>query len=153
MAFRTLIMTVVAAGLVLAAPAAHAGIAIDLNAIEAIESGGDPNAVNVATGCYGICQISQICLQDYNQFHGTRYAVKDLFRPEINERIARWYFQRIEQMLIHSRIPVTLTTVIASYNWGIGNVAEWARQGMRFEDLPAETRRYIGKYRALTRPA
>jgi len=154
MAVKTLrIIGVAMACMALSLSAAHAEPTINLQAIKIIESDGDPKAVNFETGCYGAYQISEICLKDYNQFHGSHYTVKDLFRPEINEMIAAWYFQRIEQMLTHYHIPVNMTTVLASYNWGIGRVVAWAREGMKFEDLPSETRRYIAKYQKLTQPA
>jgi len=132
--------------------AAHAETTIDLQAIKTIESGGDPHAANVASGCYGLYQISEICLKDYNELHSSHYTIKDLFRPAINEMIAAWYFGRIKQMLASYGIPINPTTVLASYNWGIGHVAAWAEKGMMFEELPLETRRYIEKYHALTRP-
>jgi hypothetical protein len=154
MVVKALRMVVVAtAWMMLSFSAAHAETTIDLQAIKTIESGGDPYAVNVETGCYGLYQISEICLKDYNQLHSSHYIIKDLFRPEINEMIASWYFGRIREMLASYEIPINLTTVIASYNWGIGRVAVWANKGMRFEELPAETRHYIKKYRTLTRPA
>jgi hypothetical protein len=133
--------------------AAHAEPVLDLGAIKTIESQGDPSAVNVATGCYGLYQISAICLEDFNQYHGSGYAIEDLFKPAVNEMIASWYFGRIKEMLISYGVPVNLTTLIASYNWGIGHVVAWAKNGMRFEELPAETRRYIKMYLGLTRPA
>lgn len=154
MAVKALWMFVVAmAWMIFSFSAAHAEITIDLKIIKTIESGGDPYAVNVETGCYGIYQISEICLKDFNQFHHSHYVIKDLFRLAINEKIASWYFGRIKEMLASYGIPINLTTLIASYNWGIGHVAAWAKKGMRFEELPVETRRYIKKYLGLTRPA
>ncbi len=154
MAVKALGMSVIAmAWMMCSFSAAHAETTIDLEAIKTIESGGDPQAVNVETGCYGLYQISEICLADYNQRRHSRYVIEDLFRPEINETIASWYFERIKEMLARYRIPINTTTLIASYNWGIGHVAAWAKEGMRFEQLPAETRRYIKKYLALTSPA
>lgn len=142
------ISVVVLVGFLLFIPLAHAQPAIDLKIIGMIESGGDPYAVNVATRCYGLYQISEICLEDYNEAHQSRYAIKDLFRAEINERVASWYFMRISEMLHAYHIPVTVATLIASYNWGIGHVRTWFEQGMKPEGLPAETRRYISKYKA-----
>ncbi len=129
-------------------PAACAGapLAIDLQAIRLIESSNVPDAVNEATGCYGLYQISEICLEDFNQIQGTEYRISDLFDPRVNEQIASWYFRRIAQMLAHFDIPVTLTTVLASYNWGIGHVVSWYRGGAAPQELPRETRRYLDKY-------
>ena len=135
---------------IFSSPAARAETAIDLAIIRTIESGGDPSAVNFASGCYGLYQISEVCLEDYNQQHDSHYKIRDLFKPAINEMIASWYFARIAEMLRAYRIPVTVTTLIASYNWGIGRVAAWSREGMSEEALPKETRRYIEKYMLLS---
>jgi soluble lytic murein transglycosylase-like protein len=135
----------------LLSPLAHAETAVDLSIIKTIESNGDPTVVNYGSGCYGLYQISEVCLKDYNQQHDSHYRVRDLLKPSVNHRISSWYFGRIREMLASLGIPINLITMIASYNWGIGNVAEWAQGGMRFKELPLETRRYIRKYIELTR--
>ncbi|MFH1577919.1 MAG: lytic transglycosylase domain-containing protein [Candidatus Omnitrophota bacterium] len=131
--------------------AAHAEVVIKLQAIKTIESSGNPNAFNFRTRCYGLYQISEICLRDFNRGNKTKYEPKDLFNPLINEMVASWYFKRVRQMLISYKIPVSVVTLLASYNWGIGNVVRWYRGGTRVEELPGETRRYIKKYQELTR--
>ena len=130
--------------------ALQAQLNIDFRAIQSIESGGNPAAFNQRTRCYGLYQISEICLQDYNQMNGTSYRPADLFDPGLNSAVAGWYFNRISSMLDHFGIAENLTTVIASYNWGIGNVIRWYRQGADFSDLPSETRGYIRTYISLT---
>ena len=119
---------------------------IDLQAIKAIESSGNPFAFNARTKCYGLFQISEVCLQEFNQLEKKQYQPRDLFDPAINEEIADWYFQRLQYMLSYYDVKVTVATLIASYNWGIGNVVRWYRSGARPEALPAETRDYIDKY-------
>jgi len=128
---------------------AHAEVVINLQAIKTIESSGNPYAFNSRTKCYGLYQISEICLEDFNQINKTNYEPDDLFDPLVNEMIASWYFKRLKQLLNFYNIPVSLTTILASYNWGIGNVVEWYRDRARFEELPEETRRYIEKYKEL----
>ncbi len=145
--FATLIILVAA---VYPASRGFAQVSIDFQAIQSIESGGNPAAFNDRTRCYGLYQISEICLQDYNQVNGTQYLPGDLFNPGVNASIAGWYFERINFMLDHYAVPRSLTTVIACYNWGIGNVVKWYRQGADFAALPWETRAYIRKYLALT---
>lgn len=133
-----------------AAGPASAQVPVDMRAIMAIESSGDPLAFNRATRCYGLYQISEICLEEFNRFHGTAYAPEELFDPGLNERIAGWYFLRIRDMLDAYGIPATIVTVIACYNWGIGRVRDWCAQGGRFEQLPRQTREYIRRYLDLT---
>jgi hypothetical protein len=140
---------VTTAGILFFVSGASAEVIISLEAIKTIESGGNPYAVSESTKCYGLYQISEICLKDYNEENHTRYSLKDLFKPAVNQMIASWYFKKIGKILSYYNIPITLTTIIASYNWGIGNAREWVRRGMKFEELPAETRGYIKKYAAL----
>ncbi|MCX6340128.1 MAG: lytic transglycosylase domain-containing protein [Candidatus Aureabacteria bacterium] len=127
-------------------PQAHAGLAINMKVIQSIESNGDPFAFNPQTKCYGLYQISEYCLVEFNRAHGTRYMPNDLFNPRINEMIAVWYFARLQQLPDSYNIPISITTIIALYNWGIGNVVRWHRNGASFEDLPEPTQLYIERY-------
>jgi soluble lytic murein transglycosylase-like protein len=131
----------------------QADVVINLAAIKTIESDGNPYALNQRTNCYGLYQISKVCLQDFNQSHKTNYASQDLFDPRINETVAKWYFQEVKRMLNHYEIPISLDTIIAAYNWGIGNVVNWYDNGADFTQLPLETRSYIEKYQRITTAA
>ncbi len=130
---------------------AYAELAINLSAIKTIESDGNPLAFNSRTRCYGLYQISEICLRDFNEMNHAQYAPADLFDPLLNEKIASWYFKRLHQLLNAYKIPVSFTTLLAAYNWGIGNVAQWYKNGAASEDLPKATQRYIAKYESLSR--
>lgn len=123
---------------------------IDLEIIKKIESDGNALAFNERTKCYGLYQISQVCLEDFNQVCEAAYTTQDLFDPVINEKIARWYFRRLEELLLYFKIPVSGAYLIASYNWGVGNVVRWHRAGALIESLPQETRNYIEKYKRLS---
>jgi hypothetical protein len=123
--------------------------AIDLEVIKTIESEGNRLAFNSRSKCYGLYQISEICLLDFNQINKTSYVPAELFDPHINRMIAGWYFKRIQRMLAYYKIPVSATTLIASYNWGIGNVVKWQRNEGKFNNLPKVTKRYIARYRKL----
>lgn len=140
---------IIVLALSMASPAL-AEMRIDLNAIKVIESSNNPLAYNAKTRCYGLYQISEICLKEYNERHKSAYKPKHLFNPLLNKMIAAWYFKRIEQMLIFYKIPVTIPTVLACYNWGIGNVARWHENGAQFKNLPKMTQIYIGKYKQLS---
>jgi soluble lytic murein transglycosylase-like protein len=128
---------------------ARAEITINLAAIKTIESDGNAYAFNQRTKCYGLYQISEICLKDFNLAHQTDYTGQDLFIPMVNEAVAAWYFAELKRMLDYYEIPVSLSTVIAAYNWGIGNVVKWHKNGADFTQLPQETRNYIEKYQRL----
>lgn len=138
------------AGAVLFSSIANAEVVIQLQAVKIIESSGNPNAFNSRTRCYGLYQISEICLREFNQINKTNYEPADLFDPFINEALASWYFKRLKQLLNFYNIPVSITTLLASYNWGIGNVSRWYKDTAVLDALPKETRRYIQKYQELT---
>ena len=117
---------------------------INLEVIKMIESNGDPFAYNERTRCYGLYQISEICLEEYNQFNKTNYNITNLFMPEIAEKIARWYFEvRIPQMLKYYHKPVTVENCIIAYNAGIQAVVKGY--------TPKETRVYLRKYAQLAK--
>jgi soluble lytic murein transglycosylase-like protein len=115
---------------------------IDLNIIAQIESSNNPLAINRRTQCYGLYQISQVCLTEYNQFHKADYTKIDLLNPDVNFQIAKWYIEkRIPQMLKYYRKPITVENLILAYNAGI----RWVLKGK----VPKETQKYIKKYRRL----
>lgn len=124
---------------------------IDIDKIVMIESSGNPDAYNRRSGCIGLMQINpQAAMLDFNYYHSKQFTRQDLFDPQINIRIGKWYIsERIPTMLRHYGIPVTEETVIASYNWGIGHVKKWHKRGMIFAELPTETQNYIIKYRGI----
>jgi hypothetical protein len=125
--------------IVYAEPTTRTGI--DLNRIIQIESSGNPLAYNKKSRCRGLCQISEITLKEWNNFHPhQKYTSQDLFNPNVNIKIADWYLgQRIPQMLRYYHKPITITNLIIAYNAGIAYV----RHGW---DIPAETKDYLRKY-------
>lgn len=121
---------------------------IDKNLVIKIESGGNPLAFNSGTKARGLMQITPIALKEWNNLNpGRQYKEKDLFVPEVNTEIGTWLLdQRIPKMLNTYKIPINAETVLASYNWGIGNVKNWHRRGADPEELPEETQNYLSKY-------
>jgi len=98
---------------------------IDLNIIEFIESSHNPMAYNSTTQAVGLYQITPICLADYNQLQHTNYTKQDLFNPNINRRIAKWYIEiRIPVLLRHYKKEVNVRNVIYAYHDGIGNLVK-----------------------------
>ena len=123
---------------------------MDMAKIAMIESSGNVLAHNKKDDSRGLYQITPICLKEYNNFHPKAgYSMDDLWNASISTKIAKWYLQkRIPQMLKAYKIPVNTTTVIASYNWGIGGVVKWYRSGADFNKLPKVTVDYLRKYGA-----
>lgn len=116
---------------------------IDLNKIITIESAGNPRAYNRYSNARGLCQITPVCLKDYNLFHKVKYSSNDLFTLAINKVIASWYLEiRIPQLLRHYGKEVNTRNILVSYNAGISYV-------VRNKPLPKETRGYIKKYNRL----
>jgi soluble lytic murein transglycosylase-like protein len=119
-----------------------------LPALIQTESSGDPGAVNEATGARGLAQITPIAWKDLVQWHPEKYGgldyERDIFNPEVATEAARDYLAIIMRYLDNANLPVNLDNVLASYNWGIGNLKE---KGLN--KAPKETREYIAKIRAL----
>lgn len=117
--------------------------AINLEAIQQIESGGNAKAYNDRSHAAGLYQITPICLEDYNRCTASNVRLADLFDPATNERIARWYFRQIDKYLDHYRIEKTDQNRIIAYNAGIGTLVKGAA-------IPQETLNYINKYNRIT---
>lgn len=125
---------------------------INLEAIAAIESNGDPKAFNEKTGSVGKFQIRQICLDDYNAIQGMNLTMEDMKNPFKSERVASWYLtERLPKLLEHYGVPVTTLTVCLAYNWGPSNVSKWYKAAdkqelQRLSNVPRESVNYYRKY-------
>lgn len=82
-----------------------------------IESTFNPLAVN-QEGSWGMFQISQGVLDDYNFWHmlGTQYMQADLFDPAIAAKVASWQMARLLSQCDH-----IIQGAVRSYNGGFGN--------------------------------
>lgn len=127
-------------------PAVSAGI--DFEAIQTIESKGDPLAVSSRTKKKierGLYQVSEDALRDYNEAHGTTIKPRQLFDRRINGSVAQWYMLvRIPQMLRAYHAPVTRENMIIAYNAGISYF-------IHKKKIPRRTRKYIRDYNSITR--
>lgn len=114
---------------------------INLNRIINIESHGNARAYNKGSGARGLCQITPICLKEWNNFHKSeQYSLDDLWNAEINKRIATWYLEiRIPQMLKHFGLEINYRNIIICYNAGINYL-------VKNKPLKVETINYIKKY-------
>ena len=119
---------------------AYAGY-MDLGKIIRIESNGNSRAYNRNSKARGLCQITPICLKEWNNFHPReKYTLNDLWNAEINKKIATWYLEvRIPQMLRHYGFEVNVRNMIICYNAGIGYL-------VGHKQLKKETVDYIAKY-------
>ena len=116
---------------------------IALDAIVAIESGGDAAAVG-AVGERGLCQIRESTWHEWTECMGQRWDFDAAFDPGINRAVAHYGLNtRIPQMLSVYGISDTVAHRLAAYHWGIGNLFR-ARQAARA--LPEQVQQYIRRY-------
>ena len=117
-----------------------------VKAVIQAESNGYSKAVS-NMGAKGKMQIMPETLRDYNKKHKTNYTEEDLMNPITNEKIGRWYLvDRLPKIIDYKKIPLSLYTVLASYNRGAENVREWIiKQGGEFHAQPKETQNYVKK--------
>lgn len=122
---------------------------VNIPAIMQIESSNDPLAYNKRSGARGIMQLTAIAWKDVI-YRYPRLSVYDYkkfaFNKEVNILFGKHYFQVLKQYFINSNIPVTEINLIIAYNWGIGNLIKWYRNGKIVKNLPKETKNYIQKY-------
>jgi len=123
-------------------------IVILLSIIAVIESSGNPLAYNPNTKATGLYQITPICLEEYNNYHKVKFTQKDLFKPDINKKIASWYlYRRIPEMLMVNGYSPSTENILICWNWGIGNFLKW-KAGKK--SLPRETKNFLDKYKEMS---
>lgn len=133
---------------------------IDLEVIAQIESSNNPAAFNEKSGARGLCQITPICLKDYNEAHPKLppLILQDLFSRAVSLEIAGWYLdKRIPGLLGFLGVPATTMTILFSYNWGPGHVSAWYKTADNQElktltRVPRETVNYYKKYCQIVNP-
>jgi soluble lytic murein transglycosylase-like protein len=121
------------------ADAARGGLPPDQQAIVQTESGGNQNAVSVkgAQGAWQVMPNTQA-----NPGFGVTPAKDN--SPQELDRVGHDYYQAMVQRYGNP----TLGAI--AYNMGPGATDAWMKKGAKFEDLPAETRNYVGKVSTLT---
>jgi len=116
---------------------------VDMSIIAQIESSSNPMAISYKGAKYGrgLCQISEVCLKEYNEYtFCPDYTVEELFIAKVNLKIADWYMnKRIPSMLRYYGVEDTVDNRLWAYNAGIGRVVNGV--------MPEETKRYIEKYK------
>ena len=101
-----------------------------------VESDFSRFAHNRKGDAYGLCQITQPCLDEYNHKNKTNYALKDMLNPDLNLKVGFWYYHRLlshykkyKKYGIHD-----LKDAYIAYNIGVTafmNVGEEGRQLLR----------------------
>jgi len=110
--------------------------------IKVIESNGNTKSVSFKDA-KGIMQITNICLNDYNNINKTHYNENDLFIKDINIKIADWYLsERIPSLLKEHNIKVNVMNILICYNAGILECIKFQNT----KHLNLETQNYINKY-------
>lgn len=65
-----------------------------------------------SAGCIGLTQVGKFALADYNNTHGTKYTLEDLYNIETNIEVGVWHFCR------YRKYEETLTGLYVIYNVG-----------------------------------
>ena len=121
---------------------------IDINKIISIESHGRSNAVS-NKGARGIMQIMPDTWNELVKKMGKSYATADINDPIKNKEVGTYYLNiEIPKLLKSANIPVNTKTILAAYNWGVGNLKNsWQKHGENWDKFaPLETKNYIYKY-------
>ena len=61
------------------------------NATCIVESSKNPFAVNIEEQAFGLLQVRQCKLDDFNRATGKKYTLNDCFNPEISREIFMWH--------------------------------------------------------------
>lgn len=125
----------------------HATPTIDLQAIAMIESSNNPMAIGDNGKAYGLYQLHNSVVADFNRKNGTKYRHRDMLNKIIATKVASWYFNiEIPRLLKHYGIKSSLLNITLCYNWGIGNVVKWHKKGAKYNEIPKTTKKYYKKY-------
>jgi len=112
-----------------------------------IESSGLDGAYNLKSSACGRWQVTQVCLDEYNEYNKTNIKLGEMFVRSTCYKVAYWYLsRRIPQMIRYYHLPDTIEGRLICYNAGIGRYVEYTRNHVT---LPDETVIYLEKYRTL----
>ena len=53
------------------------------------------NAYNKYGNAVGLCQITEPCVREYNNMHGTEYTLEQMYDVDLNLEVGFWYFNRL----------------------------------------------------------
>ena len=113
-----------------------------------VESSNNPKAYCRRTGARGLTQITPAAWRDLVTYYPHKYRHlnyrRDIYNPEVAMNAGRDYLVLLKHYLRAKKIPVTLETLLAAYNWGINNLGRFG-----LHRAPRQTRRYIAKIRSI----
>ena len=96
--------------------------------IVAIESSFRVDAYNKGGSAYGLCQVTELCLQEYNDKNskGHKYSLADMYDADKNLEVGFWYYNRILThydnyfgYIDHSSFKTELRDAYIAYNCGV----------------------------------
>ena len=113
------------------------------------ESDFKKDAYNRKGKAYGLCQITQPCLSEYNKINGTEYELWQMFDVDLNLEVGFWYYNRLmnyySNYVKYGIKTETREQAIAdcyiAYNVGITtfkNVGHWGRNQLRVGYYPID---------------
>jgi soluble lytic murein transglycosylase len=89
------------------------------------ESQGEPNAKG-STGDFGLMQITQPALTDFNVAHNTTYKLEELFDADLNIKVGSWFLSHLYKQTADWR------TAVRAYNAGLGRVQKSSTAGVDY---------------------
>ena len=115
-----------------------------------IESNWHVNVVS-PMDAVGLMQLRQEAVTEYNRFHKTNFSLADAkHNPHLNMEMGIGNFAIIRgHYLPFYGLQDSLENVIATYNWGIGNLQKNGDATGRRDSLPRDTRDYLTKLEQL----
>lgn len=95
------------------------------------------NAYNRYGNAVGLCQITEPCVREYNNMHGTEYTLEQMYDVDLNLEVGFWYFNRLlNHYSKYSEYGITTDTrrqalrdCYIAYNIGITKFKEVGRYG------------------------
>lgn len=120
---------------------------VDLDRIANIESSGCRNITGRGGRSIGCHQLEHLALDDVNRATGRTIKLEQLKDIQLSYWAADQYINGIIPKYLRSyKMADTVENRIIAYNWGIGNLVRWNREGRRYDRLPVITRSYLKKY-------
>lgn len=84
-----------------------------------VESDFKSGAYRRDTGAIGLCQVTKVCLDEYNKYHKIKYTVEDVKKDAINLKVGFWYFHQLGTRYKNAGYPIySARDAYIAYNVG-----------------------------------